>query len=91
MDPASTHLRAELVERRKTWKYWGGLLLAMFTQDAPPIFDLVVYRRESGAEVMRTVADIADPGHLLEQVKKDLRDGYYARWRRVPRVQRCRV
>ncbi len=85
MDPASTHLRAELVERRKTWKYWGGLLLAMFTHDAPPIFDLVVYRRESGAEVMRTVADIADPGHLLEQVRQDLEEKtveeFFSEWR----------
>lgn len=85
MPVAATHLRAALVERKKTPRYWFGLLLALVTQDAPPIFDLVVTRKDNGREVLRTIADIADPGHLLEQTNDDLEtmtvEEFFSQWR----------
>ncbi len=85
MTPASHHLRAALVERPKTPRYWLGVLLALVTQDAPPLYDLVVTRKDTGREVMRTIADIADPEHLLEQVNEDLAtktvEEFFSEWR----------
>ena len=85
MPAAATHLRAALVERKKTPRYWLGVLVALFTQDAPPIFDLVVTRKDTGREVLRTIADIADPGHLLEQTNADLEtmtlEEFFSEWR----------
>jgi hypothetical protein len=85
--PAAAHLRATLVERKKTPRYWLGVAIGLLTQEAPPLFDLVVTRRDTGREVMRTVADIADPAHLLEQVNADLEsktiEEFFSEWRVV--------
>lgn len=82
---AAAHLRAELVERKKTPRYWLGVAVGLLTQEAPPLFDLVVTRRDTGREVMRTIADIADPEHLLEQVNADLEsktvEEFFSEWR----------
>ena len=72
MEPASTHLEAALVERPRRLRYWLGVLVSLLTQEAPPLFDLVVTRRGSGAEVLRTTADLGDPAALLETVRADL-------------------
>jgi hypothetical protein len=77
VDVAYTYLNAELVERRehgwaKARHYALTALGAMFTGDLPATHDLVVYRRDTGAEVIRTPADIGDPEFLLEHVLDDL-------------------
>lgn len=72
MEPASAHLEAHLTERPRGPKYWLGLAISLLTQEAPPLFDLVVTRRDTGAEVLRTVADLGDPQALLETVRADL-------------------
>ena len=77
MDAAINYLNAELVERRQHgWeraKHLGLTALgAMFTGDLPATHDLVVYRRDTGAEVIRTPADLGSPEYLLQQVLDDL-------------------
>ena len=85
MTPASHYLTANLHERPRTPRYWLGVALALVTQEAPPLYDLVVTRRDTGREVMRTIADIADPEHLLEQVNEDLAtktvEEFFSEWR----------
>lgn len=87
MTPASAHLAAALEERPKTARYWLGVALALVTQEAPPMFDLVVTRRDTGREVLRTIADVADPGDLLTEVERDLAtktvEEFVAEWRVV--------
>ena len=76
MDRASNHLIAELEEPsgtrtrlllRRAWALvrasWGAVEI-----DA----DLVIRRRASGAEILRTAADLGDPHLLLETVRRDL-------------------
>lgn len=57
----------------------------MATHDAPPLYDLVVTRKDNGREVLRTIADLGDPGHLLEQVTEDLAtksiEEFFSEWR----------
>ena len=78
MDCAANYLNAELVERRdhgwnKARRYALTALGAMFTGDLPATHDLVVYRRDTGAEVIRTPADLGSPEFLLDQVLDDLK------------------
>ena len=76
MEPASTHLRAELLPRRVYgWNrvgHFAKMVVGAAIGETPALHDLVVYRRESGAEIMRTPADLGDPDILLNQVKRDL-------------------
>ena len=89
MDFAAQHLRAELVPHKaRGWRvvtYWFRVLIAAFAGDIPSTFDLVVYRRDSGAEVMRTYADVGSPEYLLDQVNDDLETKtvheFFAEWR----------
>ncbi len=67
---AADHLRAALHPKR-----FSGLRMAL---DAAlggatiTVYDLVVTRLDTGAEVIRTAADTGDPHHLLGQVELDL-------------------
>jgi hypothetical protein len=77
VDPAANYLNAELVERRdhgweKAKRYGLTALGAMFTGELPATHDLVVYRRDTGAEIIRTPADLGSPEFLLQQVLDDL-------------------
>ncbi|GMA28662.1 hypothetical protein [Arenivirga flava] len=67
---AADHLRAELVP-----KPFSGLRMAIDTALGGlsiAVYDLVVTRLDTGAEVIRTAADAGDPHHLLGQVELDL-------------------
>ena len=89
MDPAANHLRAELLPRKVTGGsrilHWSKLVVGTMIGDTPALADLVVYRRESGAEIMRTPADVGSPEILLAQVEEDLRTKtvieFLAEWR----------
>lgn len=94
MEPASEHLEATLEPHRAHgWRrvlhygrIAGALVLAVFgMSDTPSLSDLVVRRRDSGAEVLRTRADLGDPERLLLQVQDDLRTKtvaeFVAEWR----------
>ncbi|GMA28857.1 hypothetical protein [Arenivirga flava] len=68
---AGDHLRAELRPKR--------FAAARFALDAAlggsfsvTVYDLVVSRLDTGAEVIRTPADVGNPHHLLGQVELDL-------------------
>ena len=91
MSFAAEHLTAELQPRRgsrlaKAWhfvmSFVEGLLGGGIPEDA---VDLVILRRETGAEVMRTPADVGSPEYLLEQVQRDLEsktvEEFFAEWR----------
>lgn len=67
---AADHLRAELVPKR-----FSGLRMAIDSAlggVSIAVYDLVVTRLDTGAEVIRTAADTGDPHHLLGQVELDL-------------------
>jgi hypothetical protein len=89
MDVAATHLRAELVPHKvHGWRvltHWARVVLAAVMGDFPSNLDLVVYRRDTGAEVMRTYSDIGSPEYLLDQVNDDLASKtvleFFAEWR----------
>ena len=76
MEPASTYLRAELVPRKvQGWakvRHYAAAVGSALLGEVATMSDLVVYRRESGAEVMRTPADVGSPEFLLDQVNADL-------------------
>ena len=76
MEPASTHLRAELLPRKvHGWaqvRHYAAAVGNALLGDVAVVSDLVVYRRDSGAEIMRTPADIGSPEFLLDQVNADL-------------------
>ena len=77
MDYAADHLHAALVERTfhgwRRLRFWVLALVAgAFGHEGPAVFDLVVTRTATGAEIMRTRADLGDPEALLEQVQEDL-------------------
>ncbi|TQL46794.1 hypothetical protein FB562_2319 [Homoserinimonas aerilata] len=91
MDSAADHLTAELLPRagslsRRVWS-WAKTLLGAATGlgDGLPPVDLVIRRIPSGAEVMRTPADVGSPDFLLEQVRSDLQemtvDEFLSEWR----------
>lgn len=76
MDRASDHLTAALEEPtgpplRRTLRRGWALLRATWG-DVDVDADLVVRRRATGAEVLRTPADVGDPHRLLETVRRDL-------------------
>jgi hypothetical protein len=77
-DRAEEHLTAELEPARATGPRkalrWGLALVEAAFGSVPddPDLDLVVRRRDTGAEVLRTHADIASPEHLLATVRDDL-------------------
>ena len=89
MDPAANYLRAELVPHKAAgWAlavHWLKMIVSAALGDTSPGADLVVYRRESGAEIMRTAADVGSPEILLAQVEEDLRTKtvieFLAEWR----------
>jgi len=89
MDPAANYLRAELLPRKVAgWSlvaHWAKMILGAMIGDTPVNADLVVYRRESGAEIMRTPADVGSPEILLAQVEEDLQTKtvieFLAEWR----------
>ena len=89
MDPAANYLRAELLPHKAAgWAlfvHWIKMIVSASFGETPTSADLVVYRRESGAEIMRTPADVGSPEILLAQVKEDLRTKtvmeFLAEWR----------
>jgi len=89
MDPAANYLRAELLPHKAAgWAlfvHWLIMIVSASFGDTPTSADLVVYRRESGAEIMRTPADVGSPEILLAQVEEDLRTKtvieFLAEWR----------
>jgi len=89
MDSAANYLRAELLPHKASgWAlvvHWVKMILGAMMGDTPTSADLVVYRRESGAEIMRTPADVGSPEILLAQVEEDLRTKtvieFLAEWR----------
>ena len=89
MDSAASYLRAELLPHKAAgWalvEHWAKMILGAMIGDTPISADLVVYRRESGAEIMRTPADVGSPEILLAQVEEDLRTKtvieFLAEWR----------
>lgn len=95
MEPAHRHLEATLEPHRaRGWRrltHVGGILLAVVTGDIPSLSDLVVRRRDTGAVVLRTKADVGDPERLLAQVQRDLREKtvteFAAEWR-LPAAER---
>ena len=89
MDSAANYLRAELLPHKAAgWAlflHWIKMIVSASFGDTPASADLVVYRRESGAEIMRTPADVGSPEILLAQVEEDLRTKsvleFLAEWR----------
>ena len=90
IDRAADHLHADLVTRPRTgWRrlrYWVlAIVAALFQDDGPAVFDLVVTRTATGREVLRTPADVGDPQHLLDTVREDLETKtvaeFVAEWR----------
>ena len=58
---------------RKVMRWMGAALEAAFGSiPSSPDLDLVVRRIDTGAEVLRTHADIGSPENLLAQVRADL-------------------
>ncbi|PSL37649.1 hypothetical protein CLV49_1256 [Labedella gwakjiensis] len=89
---AAEHLTADLEERRgnrvvKGARFLANLVLAGAGAGLDNIadVDLVVRRRDSGREVLRTPADMGDPEFLLHQVRRDLEsktvEEFVAEWR----------
>lgn len=91
MDSAADHLTADL-ERprgslpRRAWR-WVWAIITSFGGSPEFALDLVVRRRATGAEVLRTPADLGDPQHLLDTVRDDLRtktvEQFVREWRVV--------
>lgn len=92
-EPASRYLVAELVLRRESTLRKAGRLLANLSQglaglgmdEVTEAVDLVVRRRDTGAEVLRTPADLGSPEYLLAQAREDLATltitEFFAQWR----------
>jgi hypothetical protein len=89
---AAEHLTADLEVRRGNRFVKGMRFLAnlafMAVGASPDIAadtDLVVRRRDTGREVMRTPADVGDPEILVYQVRRDLEsktvEEFVAEWR----------
>ena len=91
MSFAAEHLTAELQPRRssalaKTWHFVASLAEGILGGGIPEdALDLVIRRRETGAEVMRTPADVGSAEMLLDQVQRDLEsqtiEEFFAEWR----------
>lgn len=89
---AAEHLTADLEDRRGNRIVKSARLLVNLVfmavgggHDTVADLDLVVRRRDSGREVMRTAADVGDPEILLHQVRRDLEsktvEEFVAEWR----------
>lgn len=89
---AAQILTADLEERRGGRLLRGVRLLinlaAMAVGSSPDVVadvDLVVRRRDTGREVMRTPADVGDPEILVHRVRRDLEEKtveeFIAEWR----------
>jgi hypothetical protein len=73
MDIAANHLEASLQPRKgHRWRAVVGFILDMVGLDTLAVLDLVVVRKDTRAEVMRTPADVGVPELLLDQVRRDL-------------------
>lgn len=76
MEPASTVYEAELVEQTRRGKTGSHVALPL---------DLVVRRREDGAEIVRTTSEHASPETLLATAQADLLhmspDEFLAEWK----------
>lgn len=92
MDVAANYLTAELDARQQgrfraalSWLWAAGEIVFSLGDGAAPL-DLVVRRRETGAEVMRTPADVGSPEILLAQVEEDMLsktvDEFLSEWRK---------
>ncbi len=76
---AAEHLTADLEKRRGSSLMRGVrflvnlvMLAVAGSPDTMSDLDLVVRRRDSGREIMRTPADVGDAEFLLHQVRRDL-------------------
>ncbi|PJJ71444.1 hypothetical protein CLV46_0992 [Diaminobutyricimonas aerilata] len=84
---AADALTADLEPRHEhALKRWGRALLGAALGDGVDEgFDLVVRRRDTGAVIMRTPADVGSPDFLLAQVEEDMRTKtlpeFLAEWR----------
>ncbi|RUQ96922.1 hypothetical protein [Labedella endophytica] len=89
---AAEHLTADLEARRghplvKGARFVANLALMAVGGGADDIavVDLVVRRRDTEREIMRTPADMGDPEILLHQVRRDLEsmtiEEFVAEWR----------
>lgn len=89
---AAEYLTADLEERRghpliKGARFVANLALMAVGGGADDIatVDLVIRRRDTEREIMRTPADIGDPDFLLQQVRRDLEsmtvEEFVAEWR----------
>lgn len=96
-EPASTYLDAALVSRRgsplvKAFRTAVGIAAGLLTNDmesGPSAIDLVVTRRETGAEVLRVTAGTAQEADLLlRRVRRDLATkdvtAFISEWRVLP-------
>ena len=92
MDAAATHLTADLEPRRGSRIVRGvrtvanlALMAVGAGHDTVAEVDLVVRRRDSGREVLRTAVDVGDAEILLLQVRRDLEsktvEGFVSEWR----------
>lgn len=92
-EPAARYLLAELVPRRESTLRKAGRLIANLSQglaglgmdELTDAVDLVVRRRDTGAEVLRTPADVGSPEYLLAQAREDLAtltiSQFFEQWR----------
>ena len=92
-EPAARYLVAELAPRRESTLRKAGRLLANLSQglaglgmdEVTEAVDLVVRRRDTGTEVLRTPADVGSPEYLLAQVREDLATltitEFFGQWR----------
>jgi hypothetical protein len=89
---AAQILTADLEKRRGGPLLRGARLLinlvAMAVGGSPDVVadvDLVIRRRDTGREVMRTPADVGDPEILVHRVRRDLEEKtveeFVAEWR----------
>ena len=89
MDRAAEHLEASLEPHRaEGWQrftHLAGAAIAVASGEMPSLSDLVVRRRDTGAEVVRTKADVGDAELLLARARRDLREmsiaEFAAAWR----------
>jgi hypothetical protein len=78
MEPASTHLRAELAAApagkvRDALEWVGSMLGEFFQANPPETIDLIVSRRDSGAVIMRhTIPNTIEADFALEAANHDL-------------------
>ncbi len=89
MDRAAEHLEAALEPHRphgvSRLKHLADNALRVAAGELPVLHDLVVRRKDTGAVVLRTKADVGSPEYLLAQVRDDLEtktiEEFFAEWR----------